>query len=167
MFAGGTHVAIGNEEQLLVGEVFESWQKRFLLVVLFVDFVRLEGFPDAAIVRDVLSQRLESVDLGIQKVLRFLLDFGSITHVVFSFRDVVTVVLLNEARRPVDVLPYRTVRPPLFQVAVFVELSTCNIRKLCIGKNFYPQSPRTHRYRRIHASARALEPSRLHRSSAP
>lgn len=67
MFAGGTHVAIGNEEQLLVGEVFESWQKWFLLVVLFVDFVRLEGFPDATVVGYVFSQRLQSVDLRIQK----------------------------------------------------------------------------------------------------
>lgn len=58
-----TYVPIGDEEQLFVGVVFESWQERLFPVVLLVDLVRLECFPNATVVRDVLSESLQSVNL--------------------------------------------------------------------------------------------------------
>lgn len=128
-----------------MGVVFETWQKWLFLVVLLVDLVRFECFPNAAVVCDIFPKRLKSINLkaNFKSALSDKPRFH-LAYVVVCFRNVVTVVLLNEARRSVNILPNRSVCPPLLQIAFLVELTTCCVKPIgqtFVMINFAPNLP--------------------------
>lgn len=135
-------------------------------MVLHVDLVRVVRFAYPPVVGDVLAERLQTVDLewgrGLSFEVRLVGWWGS--YVVIRFVDVVSAVLLHEASRPVDVLLNRAVGPPLLQVTILVELSTCNGYQLVLG--CLQTFRNTYHCRRTHGSARDPAPYQSLRSSA-
>lgn len=105
-----THVGVGDEEELLLGEVRETGQALLddAFVVLLPHVVRLERRAYAGIVGDVLAQRLAPVE-------RLPARVGHLD----------CVVEVDEALGLVVEVVERRLVPPVAHVAVRVVVTTC------------------------------------------